>query len=86
MMALSESSILQQPRSRFVSTTPDNCHDGEGAKRKPTGVRWPFLGALLLLAGYLLFCHGCHGDEDEDLFTTSSFLVEKSFAFPKSPG
>ncbi len=27
--------------------------------------RWP---VLLLLAGYLLFCHGCHGDEDNELF------------------
>jgi hypothetical protein len=23
---------------------------------------------LALLAGYLLFCHGCHGDEDNELF------------------
>jgi hypothetical protein len=22
----------------------------------------------LLLAGYLLFAHGCHGDEDNELF------------------
>jgi hypothetical protein len=25
---------------------------------------WP---ALLILAGFLLFCHGCHGDEDTEL-------------------
>jgi hypothetical protein len=25
-------------------------------------------GAALLLAGYLLFAHGCHGDEDNELF------------------
>jgi len=25
---------------------------------------WP----LLLLTGYLLFAHGCHGDEDNELF------------------
>jgi hypothetical protein len=25
---------------------------------------WPFL----LLLGYLLFAHGCHGDEDNELF------------------
>ena len=23
--------------------------------------------AAALLAGYLLFCHGCHGDEDNEL-------------------
>jgi hypothetical protein len=22
---------------------------------------------LLLMAGWLLFCHGCHGDEDNEL-------------------
>lgn len=29
---------------------------------------WP----LLLLAGYLLFAHGCHGDEDNELFARFS--------------
>jgi hypothetical protein len=27
-------------------------------------IRW----LLLIGAGYLLFCHGCHGDEDNELF------------------
>jgi hypothetical protein len=26
------------------------------------------LAALVLLTGYFLFCHGCHGDEDNELF------------------
>lgn len=26
-------------------------------------------GPALLLAGYLLLAHGCHGDEDTELFT-----------------
>jgi hypothetical protein len=26
--------------------------------------------ALALVAGYLLFCHGCHGDEDNELFAS----------------
>jgi len=26
------------------------------------------LVALLIVAGYLLFAHGCHGDEDNELF------------------
>ncbi len=25
-------------------------------------------GIFLLLVGYALFCHGCHGDEDNELF------------------
>jgi hypothetical protein len=29
--------------------------------------RYRFWLALLLLAGYLLFAHGCHGDEDNEL-------------------
>jgi hypothetical protein len=28
---------------------------------------WRFLAALVI-AGYLLFCHGCHGDEDTEPF------------------
>jgi hypothetical protein len=30
--------------------------------------RWITAAALLLLGGYLLFAHGCHGDEDNELF------------------
>jgi hypothetical protein len=33
---------------------------------------WP---ALVLLAGYLLFCHGCHGDEDNELLANASAMV-----------
>ena len=29
---------------------------------------WLYGLLVLLLAGYLLFCHGCHGDEDTELF------------------
>jgi hypothetical protein len=42
--------------------------DGEAAPAA-RGVPWLplFLGGLLI--GYLLFCHGCHGsDEDHELF------------------
>jgi hypothetical protein len=31
----------------------------------PPWLRW---GVFLLLAGYLLFSHGCHGNEDNELF------------------
>jgi hypothetical protein len=30
---------------------------------------------LALLAGYLLFCHGCHGDEDNELFAGARHRV-----------
>lgn len=44
-------------------------HDPGGSLRSPPGLpgRWLFL-VYLLLTGYLLFAHGCHGDEDNELF------------------
>jgi len=59
-----------------------------GAKRKPTGARWGFLGAFLLLAGYLLFCHGCHGEEDNDLFSGRRIIDDfppKYLCFSQDP-
>jgi hypothetical protein len=32
------------------------------------GRGWWRYAAALLLGGYLLFAHGCHGDEDTELF------------------
>src|SRR5262249_23537471 len=34
--------------------------------RAPT-FRWFVAPALAILAAYILFCHGCHGDEDNEL-------------------
>jgi hypothetical protein len=31
---------------------------------------------MALLAGYLLFCHGCHGDEDNELFVRRGAFSE----------
>jgi hypothetical protein len=42
------------------------------AARKKTERRWIGWLALALVGGYLLFCHGCHGDEDNELFTASA--------------
>jgi hypothetical protein len=40
------------------------------------GYRWIYLLAVLLLAG-LLFAHiGCHGDEDNELFTPAARLFQ----------
>jgi len=57
--------------------------------------RWGSWLAFLLLAGHLIFCHGCHGDEDNELcvpprLTPRQRDVERSLAaFPgqqKTPG
>ena len=49
-----------------------NGHDPAGAKRQASSFRrkrWAWSWAIfLLLAGYLLFAHGCHPDEDTELF------------------
>jgi hypothetical protein len=46
---------------------------------EPTGLavfaRWV---AFVLLAGHLLFAHGCHGDEDHELFGAVSRVVGTS--------
>jgi hypothetical protein len=35
----------------------------------PNNIReWISWGAFVVLAGYALFCHGCHGNEDNELF------------------
>lgn len=34
--------------------------------------------ALALLGGYLLFCHGCHGDEDNELFALRGSRMMKA--------
>jgi hypothetical protein len=44
----------------------------QGSPRPAFGwFAWP---AIALLAGYLLFCHGCHGDEDTELFANASIV------------
>ena len=36
---------------------------------RPTPFRWGPLVFLALLAGLLAFCHGCHADVDDELFS-----------------
>ncbi|HZT81974.1 MAG TPA: hypothetical protein VFA26_17240 [Gemmataceae bacterium] len=51
---------------------------GRRAAPRPTPPairRWDRWAFLLLLAGYLLFCHGCHGDEDNELFALARALL-----------
>ena len=43
------------------------------------GRKWLYGAALLVLAGFLLFCHGCHGDEDNELLATALNAGEFSY-------
>jgi hypothetical protein len=52
---------------------------GTGWKPVPQAVpRHSLYVAALILAGYLLFCHGCHGDEDNELFTLTGMRSASS--------
>jgi hypothetical protein len=44
-----------------------------GQPPSPHG-RWLRFVAFALVAGYLIFCHGCHADEDTELFAKSGSL------------
>jgi hypothetical protein len=41
----------------------------EGAPVPGKRFRWGGLLLLVLLAGLLIFCHGCHGDVDDELLS-----------------
>jgi hypothetical protein len=50
----------------LVNRTYPSRHENELDPRRQRG---SWLGiVLLLLAGLLVFAHGCHGDEDNELF------------------
>jgi hypothetical protein len=58
-------------RLRFAPAWSSDSLNSADAKRKPRGRLIVFAG-FLLLAGYWLWCHGCHGDEDNELLSRSS--------------
>jgi hypothetical protein len=81
---------LQRPRrrSRLTESQPKTTPSATGADRPPTGLGSPRAAALkpafkamlkvvvlLLLGGLILFAHGCHGDEDNELFAVFRALV-----------
>jgi hypothetical protein len=41
------------------------------AARRRGGGGWLLFAVGAGLLGYLLFCHGCHGDEDNELFAVT---------------
>ncbi len=60
------------PQAWFVPPRACSTMGRSGVRR-----RRPWL-ALALLAGYLLFCHGCHGDEDNELFVRRRVVRARS--------
>jgi hypothetical protein len=46
--------------------------------------RWGGWLAFLLLAGHLIFCHGCHGDEDNELCVPPLLREKSETRNPKS--
>ena len=50
--------------------------EGDQQGPRPPGFWWLAWPALALLTGYVLFCHGCHGDEDTELIVNADFVQE----------
>jgi hypothetical protein len=36
--------------------------------KTPAALRWIHIGIAVALSAFILFAHGCHGDEDTELF------------------
>ncbi|HKB38075.1 MAG TPA: hypothetical protein VKD72_16630 [Gemmataceae bacterium] len=51
------------PGQHYSGATP------EGPPVPGKRFRWGGLLLLVLLAGLLIVCHGCHGDVDDELFS-----------------
>src|ERR1700736_6652961 len=54
--------LAKEGRDLWITLPPPS-------ERRPSLQGWKGLAALWLLAGYALFCHGCHGDEDNELYS-----------------
>jgi hypothetical protein len=54
---------------------PRNARLFGGVRRARPGARakwwWLWAAAALVVGGFLLFAHGCHGDEDTELLVTA---------------
>jgi hypothetical protein len=57
-------------QNRYSVWSPVNASPAQQTRRRSSFARWAGPLLLVILAGYLLFAHGCHGDEDNELFTS----------------
>jgi predicted lipid-binding transport protein (Tim44 family) len=57
-------------KNRRSVRAPVSASPAQQARQGSSFARWAGPLLLVILAGYLLFAHGCHGDEDNELFTS----------------
>jgi hypothetical protein len=57
-------------KNRHPVWAPVSASLAQQTRQRPSFARWAGPLLLVILAGYLLFAHGCHGDEDNELFTS----------------
>ena len=63
----------------MIETIRERTPTDEATEASPRR-RWGLWPVVLLLAGYALFCHGCHGDEDNELLVQAgpaAFQVDR---------
>jgi hypothetical protein len=65
--------------------SPEHDIDRPVSQHTARYTRWGGWLGLLLLAGHLIFCHGCHGDEDNELCVPPR-LVPRQHEAPPSAG
>lgn len=53
---------------RRTCVRPEHPRSEQPAPRRGFGLLWSYGACYLLLVGFLVFAHGCHGDEDNELF------------------
>ncbi len=61
--------LIKPPSTRIARSDSKECGSPLLARRAGNSI-WPW-AVFLLLGGYLVFAHGCHGDEDTELFTSA---------------
>jgi len=77
---MNDTTTERQRRKRAVGLIPAR-PAVTGAPKPAAGWRrrWGGLIFLAVLAGLLAFCHGCHGDIDDELLALGWWLVGASF-------
>jgi hypothetical protein len=63
---------LRVREGRESAPVPPPAQDGPHRARAFALARW---GAVLLLSGFLVLAHGCHGDEDNELFARARDML-----------